>query len=623
MKLSFTRLITAFAAVMILGFQVSAQTVVWSEDFGAGVIPATWTNVDATSQVTTLWEFSTAGPLFGAQPAFASPTAANGFAIFNSDAAGPVNPSHDLQLTTDVIDCSTLTTTVVAKFSNQYAYYSAGGVSIVELGVSTDGTTFTYFPILVGIAQNDLTIAETTEEVDISTVAAGQSTVYLQFRWRGNYEYAWRIDDIKVQDGVTPLPADDVALASNFYAIASSYQMPINQVDSVRFLADVANIGSNVQDNVTLTVTVIKDSDNSTVHTQSYNYGTLQPADTVENYLFPQTFLAPNVAETYTATYSLSSDAATDSDPNNNTATFNFEVTDGVFSKVSGTNENIAPGADNSWTAGTHYYAYKGTEITGLDTTARYATAITFGIANATGAQGIAGNSVDVFLEKGYDVDGSGLIETTERTVVAFGSYTFTANDDDIILAVPIDNFSGTTLLYELEDNSHYLVTVRYSATGTEDMFLLMSGAENYSGADFAAGLSNAPRYGGFLDIGNSGDYNYITNFNGNPTPAVGLLTSTVFTTSTADRQLDANSLIVFPNPATEFVTATLDLKETAENARITIYNVHGQVIETRNLSNVRNEQVQFNLDNYTSGTYLMSIDTDFGHTIKRFIVKK
>ncbi|MFT6150393.1 MAG: hypothetical protein ACJAUH_003098, partial [Saprospiraceae bacterium] len=286
-------------------------------------------------------------------------------------------------------------------------------------------------------------------------------------------------------------------------------------------------------------------------------------------------------------------------------------------------NENIAPGADNSWTAGTHYYAYKGTEITGLDTTARYATAITFGIANATGAQGIAGNSVDVFLEKGYDVDGSGLIETTERTVVAFGSYTFTANDDDIILAVPIDNFSGTTLLYELEDNSHYLVTVRYSATGTEDMFLLMSGAENYSGADFAAGLSNAPRYGGFLDIGNSGDYNYITNFNGNPTPAVGLLTSTVFTTSTADRQLDANSLIVFPNPATEFVTATLDLKETAENARITIYNVHGQVIETRNLSNVRNEQVQFNLDNYTSGTYLMSIDTDFGHTIKRFIVKK
>ncbi|NJN78928.1 MAG: T9SS type A sorting domain-containing protein [Saprospiraceae bacterium] len=624
MKFSFTKLMTAFAAVMLLSFQVSAQTVIWSEDFGGGAIPATWTNVDATNQVTTLWQYSTAGPYFGGQPAFASPTAANGFVIFNSDAAGPVNPSHDLRLTTNVINV-TGNAMVVAKFSNQYAYYSTGGVSIPELGVSTDGgVTFTYFPILATIAQNDLSIAETVEEVDITAaVAANPANVQLQFRWRGNYEYTWRIDDIIVQDGFTPLPADNIAIANDFYAIASSYQMPVDQVDSIRFLADIANIGSNVQTNVTMTVTVVKDSDNSTVYTDSHNYGTLQPGDTVENYLFTQTYYPPATPESYTATYTLSSDA-TDVEPSNNTATFAFEIIDNIFSKVATPTTSIAPSASNSWTAGTHYYAYKGTEISGLDTTARYATAITFGISNATGAQSIAGQNVDVFLETGIDTDGSGLIEPSERTVVAFGSHTFTAADDDIIICLfLLINFTGSTPLYELEDNANYLVSVKYTATGTEDMFLLMSDAENYAGADFAAGLSGTQRYGHFLDIGNSGDYNYITNFGGNPTPAIGLLTSSVFTTSTADAQLEANALTIFPNPASEFVTATLNLEEVSETARITIYNVQGQVMETRNLSNVRNEQVEFNLDAYSSGTYLMSIDTDSGHTIKRFIVKK
>jgi hypothetical protein len=86
---------------------------------------------------------------------------------------------------------------------------------------------------------------------------------------------------------------------------------------------------------------------------------------------------------------------------------------------------------------------------------------------------------------------------------------------------------------------------------------------------------------------------------------------------------LTDNALTVFPNPATEFITASIELEEMTANAEIAIYNVSGQVMETRNLSNVQNEQVLFNLNGYTSGTYFMSIVTDAGHTIKRFIVSK
>ena len=134
MKISFTKLMLAIMAVIAINIQVNAQNVIWTEDFGGGQIPATWTNVDASGQVTTVWEYTTTGTSFGlTQPAFAAPTAANGFVEFNSDGAGALTSNHDLQLTTDAIDCSSLTT-VVAKFSNQYAYYSTGGVSVAEIG---------------------------------------------------------------------------------------------------------------------------------------------------------------------------------------------------------------------------------------------------------------------------------------------------------------------------------------------------------------------------------------------------------------------------------------------------------------------------------------------------------
>lgn len=185
--------------IMTLGIQGMAQNVIWFEDFSDGKIPETWTNTDASGQLDTVWEYTTTGYYFGSQPTFAAPSASNGFAFFNSDAAGLQTVSHDVQLTTDSIDCSSLSTVIVAFF-NQYGYYSPDTVAIAELGVSVDGVNFNYYRILTQVAQNDLTASATLEQVDISADAAGQSTVYLQFRWRGNWEYAWRIDDIMVQD---------------------------------------------------------------------------------------------------------------------------------------------------------------------------------------------------------------------------------------------------------------------------------------------------------------------------------------------------------------------------------------------------------------------------------------
>lgn len=609
------------AILMLIHIQAEAQNVIWSEDFSGGDIPVTWTNIDASGQISTVWAYSTAGPYFNNQPAFASPTAGNGFVIFDSDAVGNLPVPHDVRLTTDAIDCSSLTT-VIAKFSNQYAYYSTGGVSIAELGVSTDGTTFTYYPILTSIAQNDLTHAETVQEVDISADASGQSTVYLQFRWRGVWEYAWRIDDIKIQDAFTPLAPDDLAIANDFYAIAPSYKMPQNQIDTIRFLADVANIGANVQNNVLLSVEVERDIDNVIVFSKSINLGTMNSLDTIENILFTDTYLPPNTLGSYTATYNVTS--ASDNNPANNTATFSFEIVEDEFAKAPAATAGIAPQGTNNWTTGTHYYVYNGSQINGMDTVSRYANAVTFRVANIIGNQSIIGESVDIALEKGYDTDNNGLIESSERITVAIGNHTFTSADHNEEINVPLSNISGSSPIYELEDNTHYLVTVKYAApASSNNMLLLMNDELSYNAANYAAELSGQERYHFILDIGNTGDYDHVFNFTGNPVPLINLQTSVVSTVSTAAVKLEQEVLTLFPNPAKEFVTATIDLPNPAKNVSINIFNIQGQIVATRHLNDVQKEQIQFDLNDFVSGTYMMSVDTDFGHTVQRFVIQK
>lgn len=622
MNKTFTKLFFIIFMTSI-SIQVIAQNVIWSEDFSGGDIPLTWTNIDASGQATTVWEYSIDGPYFNNQPPFASPTAGNGFVIFDSDALGNIPIPHDVQLTTDAIDCSSLNT-VVAKFSNQYAYYSTGGVSIAELGVSTDGTIFNYYPILTSIAQNDLSTAETVQEIDISADAAGQSTVYLQFRWRGIWEYAWRIDDIKIQDAFTPLLPDDLTIANDFYAIAPSYKMPIDQVDTIRFLADVANIGANNQNNVTLSVEVERDIDNAIVFSKSINLGTINSLDTVENTLFTDTYLPPNTPGSYTATYEVTSASGVDNNPNDNTATFSFEVVEEEFAKAPATTVGIAPQGTNSWTTGTHYYAYNGSETNGLDTIARYVNGVTFRVFNIIGNQSIIGEDVEVALEKGYDTDGDGLIESGERTIVALGTHTFTSADHNEEINVSVSNISGSGSAYELEANTHYLVTVKYDApASSNNMLFLMNDELKYNAANFAAELSGQERYHFVLDVGNTGDYDYVFNFTGDPVPVINLLTTTFSTVSSTDLKLESEAFSVFPNPANEFITTTIDLAKLSKNVRINIFNIQGQIMETRNLNDIQNEQIQFDLNEYSSGTYMISIDTDFGHSIQRFVIQK
>lgn len=194
----------------LIGSGVSAQ-VFWSETFADQVTATTnWVN-GGTNAGSEVWTWTT-DPLAGFQnpavPAFASATVSDGYFYFNSDANGDGN-AHDVTLTNlnKPADCSGKTG-VKLKFHYQYADYNATAKAYV--GVSTDGMNFSYQEVLAAIPGDN--IAEDDLTVDIPD-ADNAPQVWIQFRWVGNWEYHWKIDDVELSATPGAVPCDQNPMA--------------------------------------------------------------------------------------------------------------------------------------------------------------------------------------------------------------------------------------------------------------------------------------------------------------------------------------------------------------------------------------------------------------------------
>lgn len=616
------------------GSIASAQVdvVLWGANPGEGDFDGGlngWTSVVSTlsTNPTDDWVVTTADPFIGAQ--IISPTAANGVAMFdaaemtlsvNPNPGAPPYPFHIADLLSPIIDCSAM-----PEVSVKFYQYNEPLNGDCFFSYSVDGGATFSTPINVNpdVAANGESDNPSIKYYDLPG-ASGSSQVQLKFTADMDF-YTWIIDDVQIIEK----PGNDLTLANDFIAIAPTFAMPKSSVDTVRFLADITNNGANDATNVVLSVDVTRDSDGASVFTATNPYGTLLAGDTVENQIFTDVFVPDTIVDSYTVTYTLSSDS-TDAIPGDNTFSYQFEVTADYFDKIPTFTRNLSPSADNSYTYGTTYQVFNGTTIGGdnnLDTLYRYVSTVNVGVANP---DELAGQSVTVFIEKPisgteFNVNPTtGAIAQGDRSIVGFGTYTFMGNEpDDVVLDIAIEDFNVGGALLELESGVNYIVVMQYTAPDPNtDLFMLASQSQltNYGAANFAADAAGVQRFSQILDVGNSGDYGTV-GFVAGITPFIRLNFVEDFKTSTKTPALAQNALTVFPNPAAEFVTATLDLEEVAKDVTLTIFNASGQVMETRNLGNVINEQVSFDLSNYTSGMYYMSIQTEKGHSIKRFIV--
>lgn len=331
--------------------KITSGTVIWSEDFGNG-FPAAWKRDDKSGICP--WVYSTDGSYgyyngssgVSAGTAIASTTASNGFLICDPDSAnnatygqpsGSTYAYLESYVITDAIDLSAYPA-VVLQFEEFFRYNN--GIDLL-VSVSSDSINWTDFTAQGPYGNNSTSANPYEVEINISQVAGGHSKVYLKFGWSSRVYY-WMIDDIKLV-----VPEDhDMELTNAFSTFGNYYitnsvdslagdafvSIPKSQLQSLYFRGIATNNGGTDQSNVTLSVDVSSDTQTG-IYSNSENEGTVAVANTATIDLASE--FTPTATGTYYVSFLLSQDS-TDVDPDDNLASFDFEVTDTVYARDRG-----------------------------------------------------------------------------------------------------------------------------------------------------------------------------------------------------------------------------------------------------------------------------------------------
>lgn len=194
---------------------------IWGDDFSDS---AHWTfgTLDSTAYN---WVIGTAVP--GGtypMPAINSTSAANGYALFDSGL--PCGPDNGYLAIASPIDLSA-EAHVQLQFEQFYRKFQ--GHTYVD--VSNDGSTWTPFEVNVQLNVGQYTANAEVFHLDISSVAALQDSVWFRFRYTGNCDYAWMVDDVALVEQ----PAHELQLVT---AATTSWSYDTNvSFDSVYYSA--------------------------------------------------------------------------------------------------------------------------------------------------------------------------------------------------------------------------------------------------------------------------------------------------------------------------------------------------------------------------------------------------
>lgn len=237
----------------------NTNAVVWSDDFSDA---ANWT-LSSEAPTTDLWVIGTTGPSgpYLIDP-IASSTAANGFALFDSDLL--CSGDQVAYLTTANSIDLTGHASVRLQFSQYYRRYDDS----TYVSISTDGTTWTDISVNQALNNNDFSATNSAVNpdvvtLDISALAGNQATVWVRWTfWSpASYTggaagtpgcgYSWQIDDASISD----IPSVDAIMVSKAFNGEYSF-LPILDAEAFTLQGRVINGGSAALTNVSLAFNV-------------------------------------------------------------------------------------------------------------------------------------------------------------------------------------------------------------------------------------------------------------------------------------------------------------------------------------------------------------------------------
>ena len=232
----------SFYQASIAPSNASSAVPIWEEDFSGG-FPQGWSTYSSNTQggiATCPWVYTTDGSwgyFQGSQGASAavgisSTTALNGFLISDTDSANhhsygqPSGTTYEYiesYFTTSAINLS-LNSAVNLEFEHSFRYNNLGGAQFTPptVSVSSDSITWTNYLVNSGLPNNTNSLDPEILSLNISSVAANQSTVYIKIGWTSRV-YFWMIDDMRIIETPSNLMSIDNAVTGGYWIDYQNY----------------------------------------------------------------------------------------------------------------------------------------------------------------------------------------------------------------------------------------------------------------------------------------------------------------------------------------------------------------------------------------------------------------
>jgi hypothetical protein len=605
--------ISLFVLAAFLATFGSAQAqVLFSQNFSGGSIPANWTNDDASVN-DVKWEFcanptANCADLYG-RPPFASTDAANGFAILDSDAGGDLAVDHDSRLTTPAINCASAAQVFVV-FDSYIGVFNHSADDKARLRVSTDNVNWTSFQIFTGLTGTTgatrFSANPEISAIDISSVAANKPVVYVQWRWEGNYDYWWMLDNIVVTTE-DPSPRNDLVVGDFFYPV-SSYATPESQLatDTFSFSAEVSNKGSANATNVKVeakVVSIVGGNIAATLFTDSKTIATL-PSGYVDSTINLDLRYAPELPEgLYRIIYTVTSDSV-DQRPADNTVFDNFESTDVIFSKEVGPTGGLRPGSGGDYAVANMYTMSPASQESYVLAGFQFTCA-------TNAADPLEDVIASAYLFKvNDDIDGGfsnfddAELFSPSFTWLASADYDFPDGAQNYALqSVELIDLTTGEPGTPLEAGARYFATIAYA------------GASNVAFQAFADRIEYK-----FISTAVYTSAWFLGGFGEEDAAVIRMFIDLAVTTD--EKPLADGAVTVFPNPVSDVLNLKVNF-DAPLDATITIAELSGRVITFEDRAGLTNDNLTFNVANMAAGTYLVRVATKEGTKTTKFVVAK
>lgn len=557
----------------------------WYEDFGSGFSTNQWTSTGNTP-----WIYTTQGP--GGQYStnvgpLTSTTNNNGFASLPSDFYNtPTPPGANFQTINSSISSGSISipakSSVLVRFQQTFRYCCNSNTDIFELQVSTDNINWTSFDTKLSVSANSHTF--NLMEIDISSVAANQTSIYLRFYQLATHYY-WMVDDIAIVEGQgisnNGITMPDTYLY-NYPSQGGSYSMmPCGATNSLYPAARVKNESGINANNVQLKAAVVSGAN---VYYSGISTSLTQLLPNSDSVLMMQGAVNAQLPQgVYNVVYKTNSSILSQ---NTNAANYSFTVTDSVYARdYNQPTAEVGPGS------------FVGGNVNGSRLALSYdlfrsevLSSISFYVTNNPLNVG-AGVKVSV---RSFDTT-AGSLNAALNTVIAQSANTYVIQTSDLgqWISIPLMNLVTAA-------PGRYVAVVEQSDGFQNGRELYMGrdvNAENYQSFDKDF-ISFLYANGGFVP--NWGVINTMPMIRLNvATPLTGVCAPV----SLKEEQENSEAFQIQPNPTKGVFNLILPLS--SEVSEIIIYGIEGRVVKRLSISN-GNSPFRIDMTDQPKGLYFI-----------------